>query len=84
VNGGVGKLITLARTGASGTWTVSDTSGTNTASYLNISNSTATGGATWDVSDGTSTNGGGNTGWNFSVTPPVTTLGASLLYMLIK
>lgn len=66
VNGAAGKLITLARTGASGTWTISDSSGTNTSSRLSISNSTATGGATWDVSDGTSTDGGGNTGWVFS------------------
>lgn len=70
VNGTSGNVITLRRTGASGTWTISDASGTNTSSYLSISNSTATGGATWDVSDGTNTDGGGNTGWSFTPPPP--------------
>lgn len=70
VNGSSGNVITLSRTGASGQWTISDASGTNTSSYLSISNSTATGGATWDVSDGTNTDGGGNTGWSFTPPPP--------------
>lgn len=65
VNGTAGNLITLQRTGASGNWTISDTTGTNASSYISISNSIATGGATWNANDGTSTNGGGNTGWNF-------------------
>lgn len=69
INGTAGNLISCTRTGASGTWTISDTTGTNNASYLNISNSTATGGATWNASN--STNGGGNTGWNFGGAPTV-------------
>lgn len=55
--------ITLARTGASGTFTLSAASGTINAQYVTISNSTATGGATWNAVD--STDNGGNTGWNF-------------------
>jgi hypothetical protein len=66
--GSAGKLLSLTRTGASGNWTLSDTTGTNTVSYVNISNGIASGGATFDASNGTNTNGGGNTGWLFPVT----------------
>jgi hypothetical protein len=69
VNGSSGKLITMRRTGGSGTWTVSKSSGTVSCDYLSISNSTATGGATW-YAGANSTDGGGNSGWTFSA--PVT------------
>lgn len=45
------------------TWTISKASGTVNGTYLNISDSIATGGATWNAT--TSTNSGNNTGWNF-------------------
>lgn len=48
--------------------TLSDTTGTNTAAYCNLTNSTATGGATWDASN-ESTNGGNNTGWIIENSP---------------
>lgn len=65
VSGIVSHLITLQRTGASGTWTISDSSGSNNRDYLSISNSAATGGATW-CAGANSTDGGGNTGWTFA------------------
>ena len=45
--------------------TISDASGTNAVSSLVIQDSNATGGATWDATAATNTNGGGNTGWTF-------------------
>jgi hypothetical protein len=48
-------------------YTFVDTSGTNEAQYTTITDSHATGGATWDATLG-STDGGGNTGWDFGVT----------------
>jgi len=79
VSGAVGKLITLKRTGLSGTWTISDSAGTNTSSRLSISNSIATGGATWNVSDGTSVFGGENTGWNFGTITLTAVVGSFIL-----
>jgi len=76
ISGTSGNLITLSRTGGSGTWTISDASGTNSSSYVSISNSTATGGATWNANDGTSTDGGGNTGWIFTSSTTTPVLGA--------
>lgn len=64
VNGAAGKLVTLQRTGASGTWTLAKSgAGTVDCNYLAISNSTATPGSTFFAND--STNGGGNTDWTF-------------------
>jgi hypothetical protein len=77
VSGAAGNLITLQRTGAAGTWTISDASGINSSDYLSISNSTATGGATW-YAGANSTNGGGNTGWIFTA-PAVTKKNLTLL-----
>lgn len=48
--------------------TLSDTAGTNTVSYCTISRSTAQGGATWAASNGTNTDGGNNSGWQFILT----------------
>lgn len=72
VSGTVGNVITLARTGAAGTFTLSKASGTVSRDYLSISNSAATGGAAW-YAGANSTDGGGNTGWIFSV-PPATVI----------
>lgn len=44
-----------------------DTSGNNTATYTTISYSNASGGATFDASDGTNTDGGNNTGWIWAI-----------------
>lgn len=63
ISGAASKLVTLQRTGASGSWTISKASGTTLVNYTSISRSIATGGATWNASN--STNGGNNTGWNF-------------------
>lgn len=58
------SIINLTGTSTGG-WTISDSSGTNTVSYCNISYSTATGGATWYSLCDTNTDGGNNSGWNF-------------------
>ncbi len=68
VSGTSGHLITLARTGGSGTFTLSSNSGTISCDYLAISNSTATGGSAW-YAGANSTDGGGNTGWVFTAAP---------------
>lgn len=65
VSGSASHLVTLIRTGASGTFTLSQTSGNVCSNYLSISNSAATGGATWKAG-ANSTDGGGNTGWSFT------------------
>ena len=45
--------------------TLSQASGTVTATYLAIQDSAATGGATWTATSSTNVNSGDNTGWNF-------------------
>lgn len=73
VNGSSGNLITLTSV-STGTHTLSKSSGTVLASYLNISKSTATGGATWRApTNYGNVDGGTNTGWDFSVYTPSTT-----------
>jgi len=62
INGSFGNVITLTGTSTGG-WTISDSTGTNTVDYCNISYSTATGGASWVATH--STDGGNNTGWSF-------------------
>jgi hypothetical protein len=49
--------------------TVSAPSGTDTVTYLHITDSNATGGAVWDATSTTNTNGGDNTGWLFTKPP---------------
>lgn len=73
VNGSSGNVITLSRTGGSGQFTLSDAGGTNHSIYLSISNSIATGGATWEAftADG-NTDGGNNSGWLFTAPPSFT------------
>jgi hypothetical protein len=63
LSGTVGNLITIASVTAA-THTLSKASGTVSSNYLSITNSIATGGATWNAG-ANSTNGGGNTGWIF-------------------
>ena len=46
--------------------TISAASGTDTVTYLHITDSNATGGAVWDATSTTNTNGGNNTGWLFT------------------
>jgi len=72
LGGSSGNLLTLARTGGSGTMTISVASGTICLDYLSISNSAATGGATFYAGAG-STDGGGNTGWTFTACPSANT-----------
>lgn len=62
LNGTVGNLITLACT-ISGSWTISDSTGTNTVTLCSISRSVATGGASFVAIN--SVNGGNNVGWIF-------------------
>ena len=50
--------------------TISDASGTDTATYLTIQDSNATGGAVWDAVAGTNVDAGNNTGWNFFIPVP--------------
>ena len=73
VSGTAGNLITLQRNGGAGVWTISKSSGTVTCDYVSISNSTATGGATFNTTH--STDAGGNTGWAFGVNATVTPTG---------
>lgn len=58
-----GGLVTI-QSATAAVHTLSKASGTVIGRYLSITNSTATGGATW-YADINSTNGGGNTGWIF-------------------
>ena len=64
-DGASGRLITIGSTTTSA-HTLSDSAGTNTVTYCEISYSTATGGATWNsfISSGNE-NDGNNTGWDF-------------------
>ena len=66
ISGTAGNLVTLGASGT-GTHTLSKASGTVSVSYCSISDSNATGGATWlaSVTNG-NVDGGNNTGWNFA------------------
>lgn len=65
INGSASNLVTLSRTGGSGTWTIAKSGGgTVTTNFVNISNSTATPSSTWYAGPVVIDNGG-NTGWNF-------------------
>lgn len=64
VSGTVGNVVTINSTGAA--FTLSKSSGTVSVSYCTISNSTATGGASWQAyTTNGNTDGTGNTGWIF-------------------
>ena len=60
IKGAFGSPVTLSNTS-----TLSKASGVVASNYLNLSNSTATGGAQW-YAGSASTDGGGNSGWIFS------------------
>jgi hypothetical protein len=63
VSGTAGNLVTFNSNTAGTARTINQASGTVNAYYLNIQDSTASGGAVWNAYD--STNSGNNTGWNF-------------------
>lgn len=63
VNGTAGNLVTINATSTSAA-TLSKATGTVTVDFVNISYSTATGGAVWNVGTN-SVNSGNNTGWTF-------------------
>lgn len=76
VNGTAGKLMTISSITAA-SHTLSKASGTVSDDYLLITNSIATGGASW-YAGANSTDGGGNTGWQFSA-PSSATSGGMLM-----
>lgn len=79
-SGTSGNLLTLARTGASGTFTLSKTGGVVGVDYISVSNSIATGGATW-YAGANSTDGGSNTGWIFTAPPPPSGATGNMFFM---
>lgn len=68
VNGTSGNLVTINSSTAGSAHTLSKASGTVSADYLSIQDSTATGGASW-YAGANSTNVSGNTGWTFTAPP---------------
>jgi len=71
VRGTAGNVVTLQRTGASGTFTLTKSgAGLIDLDYLNISNSTVNPSNTW-YAGANSTDGGGNTRWIFTAAPRV-------------
>ena len=80
-SGTVGNLVTIGSiTAASHTWAKSG-GGQISSDYLSISYSTATPASTW-YAGANSTNGGNNSGWNFTVPPTGSTAGLLPLMML--
>ena len=57
-------VVTLTNTSGTTPWIISKSSGQVVLDYLDVSYSTATGGATWYA--GSHSTGGGNTGWLLS------------------
>jgi hypothetical protein len=82
ITGTVGNLVTLSRTGASGTFTLAKSGGgvISGVDYLSISNSTASPTNTW-YAGANSTDGGGNTNWLFTVAPTPTANGNFFFFM---
>ena len=70
LSGTSGNLITIGSATAA-SHTLSKASGTVSRDYLSISQSTATGGASW-YAGANSTNGGNNSGWTFGAAPTAT------------
>lgn len=66
LSGTAGNLVTFNSNTSGTARTINQASGTVNAYYLNIQDSTASGGAVWNAYD--STNAGNNTGWNFLTT----------------
>lgn len=66
-SGTSGNLLTLNSSSGGSAFTLSDASGTNNVSYCSITDSIATGGATWSsYTTNGNVDGGGNTGWVFN------------------
>lgn len=77
LSGTAGNKVALTGDAA---FTLTKSSGTVTVSYLGISNSTATGGATWLApTNYGNTDDGANTGWNFSPIGPVTAVLSNMI-----
>jgi hypothetical protein len=68
VNGTAGNLVTIVSSVAGTAASLSKSSGTVSADYLSIKDSTATGGAAW-YAGANSTNVSGNSGWIFTAPP---------------
>jgi hypothetical protein len=79
LNGTAGNLVTILSSVAGTPATVSKASGTVSADYLSLKDSTATGGAAW-YAGANSTNVSGNSGWIFTA-PPVVTAGGNFFFM---
>ena len=65
VSGTSGNLVAIKSTAAGTRSTLNKTSGTVDANYLDIKDSNATGGATWNAYN--SVDSGNNLGWNFAI-----------------
>ena len=66
MSGTAGNLLTLNSSTPGSPATLSKSSGTVNVSYMSISDSSATGGATWSApTSAGNVDGGGNTGWDF-------------------
>ena len=63
--GNAGNAVTFQSNSGGTQFYISKSSGTITASFLNIKDSNASGGATWLANNGTNSDGGNNTGWVF-------------------
>jgi hypothetical protein len=74
VSGTSGNLVTVGASTAGTQATISKTSGTVSCDYLALTDSNATGGATWYAgANSTGSSGANNTGWTFTAAPTVTT-----------
>jgi hypothetical protein len=82
ITGTVGNVVTLQRTGASGTFTLAKSGGgvIPGLDYLSISNSTASPTSTW-YAGANSADGGGNTNWLFTAAPVSTVNGNFFFFM---
>jgi hypothetical protein len=82
ITGTVGNVVTLTRTGASGTFTLAKSGGgiISGLDYLSISNSTASPTSTW-YAGSNSTDGGGNTNWLFTA-GPTSSVNSNFFFMM--
>ncbi len=69
--GSAGNLITINSSSLGTAATLSKSSGTVSCNYLHLTDSAATGGATWQPGSN-SVNNGGNSGWLFNAVPSIT------------
>ncbi len=79
VNGTAGNLVTIVSSAAGTAASLSKSSGTVSADYLSIKDSTATGGAAW-YAGANSVNVSGNSGWIFTGVPSTSTGNFFLLF----